>query len=102
MRRVLFFDLKATTAVLLVSCFAAGALCAVSDPSAAKDEKAAAVLVDRTLKGDRLPQNVVRTGGPAALSPTGSLTRKVPLGCDRAFSPAVDPAYAHVFGRCAA
>jgi hypothetical protein len=102
MRRGLFFDLKATTAALLVSCFAAGALCAVSDPSVAKDERAAAVLVDRTLKGDRLPQNVVRTGEPASSSLTGSLKRKVPLGCDRAFSPAVDPAYAHVFGRCAA
>jgi hypothetical protein len=102
MRRVLFLDLKATSAVLLVSCFAAGALCAVSDSSAAKDEKAAAVLVDRTLKGDRLPQNIVRNNAPASSSPAGSLTRKVPLGCDRAFSPAVDPAYAHVFGRCAA
>jgi hypothetical protein len=102
MRGVLFFDLKATTALLLVSCLAAGAFCAVSDPSAAKDERAAVVLVDRTLKGDRLPQNVVRITGPASSSPTGSSTRKVPLGCDRAFSPAADPAYAHVFGRCAA
>jgi hypothetical protein len=26
--------------------------------------------------------------------------RKRPLGCDAAFSPVVDPQYAHVFGRC--
>ena len=67
-----------------------------------KDEGAAAVLVDRTLKGDRLQQNVLGTSGPVSSSPTGSLTRKVPLGCDHAFSPAADPVHAHVFGRCVA
>ena len=65
-------------------------------------DKTIKVKVDRTLKGDRLPQRLVGTGGPVSSSPTRSLPRKVPLGCDRAFSPAVDPAYAHVFGRCAA
>ena len=102
MCRVFSFDLKATAAALFVSCVTAGAFCAANGPSIAKDERAVVVLVDRTLKGDRLQQNVQRTNGPAASSPTRSLPGKVPLGCDRAFSPTADPAYAHVFGRCAA
>ena len=102
MRRVLFFDLKSTAAALFVSCLAAGAFCAVIGPSVAKDERAVVVLVDRTLKGDRLPQNTLVTNGPASSLPTTSLPRKVPLGCDRAFSPTADPAHAHIFGRCTA
>jgi hypothetical protein len=102
MCRVLFFDLKATAAALLVSCLTAGAFCTVNGPGIAKDGRAAVVLVDRTLKGDRLKQNVLRTSGPTPLSPIGSLPGKVPLGCDRAFSPTADPAHAHIFGRCAA
>jgi hypothetical protein len=101
MCRVFFFDLKATAAALFVSCVTAAAFCAVNGSSIAKDERAVVVLVDRTLKGDRL-QHVQRTNGPTASSPTRSLPGKVPLGCDRAFSPTADPAYAHVFGRCAA
>ena len=102
MCRVFSFDLKATAAALFVSCVTAAAFCAVNGPSIAKDERAVVVSVDRTLKGDRLQQNVQRTNGPAASSPTRSLPGKVPLGCDRAFSPTADPEYAHVFGRCAA
>ena len=101
MCRVFFFDLKATAAALFVSCVTAGAFCAANGPSIAKDERAVVVLVDRTLKGDRLQQKVLRANGPTA-SPTRSSPGTVPLGCDRAFSPTADPAYAHVFGRCAA
>jgi len=77
MCRVFSFDLKATAAALFVSCVTAAAFCAVNGPSIAKDERAVVVLVDRTLKGDRLQQNVQRTNGPAASSPTRSLPGKV-------------------------
>lgn len=102
MRRVFLFDLKATAAALLVSCLTAGAFCAVNGPGVAKEERTPMVLVDRTIKGDRLAPNPVLTDVPTPSSPTKSAPRKVPLGCDRAFSPAVDPAHAHVFGRCTA
>lgn len=102
MYRVFPLDLKATVAALLVSCLTAAAFCAVNGPSVAKDERAPTIVVDRTMKGDRLPSNTLLTNGPAPSSLTKSLPRKVPLGCDRAFSPTADPAYAHVFGRCTA
>lgn len=102
MCRVFPFDLKATVAALLVSCLAASAFCAVNGPSVAKDKTAPLIFVDRTLKGDRLRPNARLTNGAAPASPTESSPRKVPLGCDRAFSPAADPAHAHVFGRCTA
>lgn len=102
MCRVFLFDLKTTVAALLVSCLTAGAFCAVNGPSVAKDKTAPAFFVDRTLKGDRLPPNARLMHGAAPSSPIVSSPRKVPLGCDRAFSPAADPARAHVFGRCTA
>jgi hypothetical protein len=102
MCRVFLFDLKTTVAALIVSCLAAGAFCAVNGPSVAKDETAPAFVVDRTLKGDRLLPNARLTNGAAPSSPAKSSLRKVPLGCDRAFSPVADPAHAHVFGRCTA
>lgn len=102
MCRVSLFELKATAAALLVSCLAAGAFCAVNGPSVAKEERAPVIFVDRTMKGDRLPPNALLTNGPAPSSPAKSSSRRVPLGCDRAFSPVADPAHAHVFGRCTA
>jgi hypothetical protein len=102
MCRVFLFDLKVAVAAMLVSCLIAGAFCAVSGPSVAKDETAPVYFVDRTLKGDRLTPNAPLANGPAPASPAKSSLRKVPLGCDRAFSPAADPAHAHVFGRCTA
>jgi hypothetical protein len=62
------------------------------------------VLVDRTHKGDRLP-----VGKPAnqadefAVPPSPVRTlplRKIPTGCDPAFSPISSPQLAHVFRRC--
>lgn len=60
------------------------------------------VLVDRTHKGDRLPlakpANEADQGTP---SPVRTLPqRKIPAGCDPAFSPISSPQLAHVFRRC--
>jgi hypothetical protein len=63
------------------------------------------VLVDRTLKGDRLPlakpaKEADEFAAPP-LSPVRTLPqRKVPAGCDPAFSPISSPQLAHVFRRC--
>ena len=60
------------------------------------------VLVDRTHKGDRLP--VAKPANQAdefAAPPSPVLPlRKVPTGCDPAFSPISAPQLAHVFRRC--
>jgi hypothetical protein len=60
-----------------------------------------AVSVDRTLKGDRLPLEPL---AEKAMAPSASQTLrdKVPIGCDRAFSPISAPRLANVFRRCAA
>jgi len=60
-----------------------------------------AVSVDRTLKGDRLPLEPLAA---KALAPSASQTLrdKIPIGCDRAFSPISAPRLANVFRRCAA
>ena len=60
-----------------------------------------AVSVDRTLKGDRLPLEPL---AEKAVAPSASQTMRdrVPIGCDRAFSPISAPRLANVFRRCAA
>ena len=59
-----------------------------------------AVSVNRTLKGDRLPleRAANKTEAPSALQ---TLRNKIPIGCDRAFSPISSPQLANVFRRCA-
>jgi hypothetical protein len=57
--------------------------------------------VDRTLKGDRLPLD---PSSEKAMAPSASQTSrdKIPIGCERAFSPISAPRLAGVFRRCAA
>ena len=63
-----------------------------------------AMLVNRTLKGDRLPpfEPIVRRhelGLPASPAPS-ELRAKAPVGCEAAFSPISSPRLANVFRRC--
>ena len=64
--------------------------------------------VNRTLKGDRLPSISPAVfphelGSPLIPNlPAQTFRRKIPLGCDAAFSPISSPKLAHVFGRCTA
>jgi hypothetical protein len=57
--------------------------------------------VDRTLKGDRLPLD---PSAEKAVAPSASQTLrdKIPIGCERAFSPISAPRLADIFRRCAA
>jgi hypothetical protein len=69
-----------------------------------------AVSVNRALKGDRLPfaSHAISTStqaNPAAWpdplrSPNGLRRQRIPLGCDRAFSPISSPLLANVYRRC--
>ena len=61
-----------------------------------------AVLVNRAFKGDRLPgpsdiNSAISRGDPPQQAKP---PRRVPVGCDSAFSPISAPELAHVFGRC--
>jgi hypothetical protein len=59
---------------------------------------AGAVSVDRTHKGDRLPQALKHTS--TVSSPVVTTLSRPPIGCEPAFSRAADPKRAHIFGRC--
>ena len=59
------------------------------------------VSVDRTLKGDRLPLSAPGDKTEIRL-PAMPLRTRIPIGCDRAFSPISSPRLANVFRRCAA
>jgi hypothetical protein len=63
----------------------------------------ATVSVNRVNKGDRLIQT--STDRPSHNSTSIEVVvphKRVPLGCDPAFSPFADPALAHVYKRCMA
>lgn len=89
------------TAVVLslaVSC----AAYALTDRTAANGASpAATVTVDRTNKGDRLPQASPPRQSSGSLVPAKPISAKlVPIGCEPAFSPVAEPAGAHLFLRC--
>ncbi|HTV34988.1 MAG TPA: hypothetical protein VMF12_01035 [Xanthobacteraceae bacterium] len=61
------------------------------------------VMVNHFRKGDRLPLYRPAAAPPASRMPGDLWTqKKVPLGCDRAFSPVSSPSAANVYGRCLA
>ena len=95
--RGLFLRIGAVLSGLLVASF----VTFPSFPSAGLHVFIPAMSVDRTLKGDRLP---LEPHAEKALAPSASqiLRDKIPIGCDRAFSPISAPRLANVFRRCAA
>jgi hypothetical protein len=106
MRNASFLSLKELGAAVLLSAAATCAVIAATDRSAADGVRvgathASAIVVNRTNKGDRLPQATTPRPLSSSLSPTMPVTPgHMPLGCDRAFSPVADPANAGIFLRC--
>lgn len=98
------FDLKEFGAAVLLILAAACCIVTFIDRSAADGAtaaNAATVVVNRTNKGDRLPIASPPQQHSRSFSPTGSARMKrMPLGCESAFSPVADPAQAHIFLRC--
>ncbi len=96
MGRILFVRTAAVVSGLLFASFVAFP----SFPSTGFLSFTPAVPVDRTLKGDRLPLSAPtdKTEMPVPSAP--SLREKIPVGCDRAFSPISSPRLANVFQRC--
>jgi hypothetical protein len=89
------------TAVILslaVSC----AAYALSDRATANGASpTATVTVDRTNKGDRLPQaSPPRQSSSSLVRAKPAAAKRIPIGCEPAFSPVADPAGAHIFLRC--
>jgi hypothetical protein len=59
------------------------------------------ILVDRTLKGDRLSDTSAPTKhGPKSRPSLVRAGKRVPVGCDRAFSSMSSPHFSTMFGRC--
>ena len=54
-------------------------------------------VVDRALKGDRLAIEPADTKKSPPLVRTG---KRIPMGCDRAFSSMSSPQFSSLFGRC--
>jgi hypothetical protein len=78
-----------------------------AEPSvgAAISARTPAVVVDRTLKGDRLPMpseinKAISRSEPDTQQNSG-MPEDVPVGCDTAFSPVAAPQLAYYYGRCA-
>jgi hypothetical protein len=71
--------------------------------SALKNDSTASVTVNRTHKGNRLPHVSSAKQNPnlpsSAQTPPTS-RKRVPLGCDPAFSSVADPARADIYKRC--
>jgi len=88
-------------AALLLSCFIAGIITALTSPVTASNA-APAVSVNRTLKGDRLPMATPVTKPNQHDSTPAEKPARAPamLGCEPAFSPFAEPTRAHIISHC--
>jgi hypothetical protein len=100
MLSISMFGLKRSLAAVIFSSFIAGGVSAMTDFPVIKSDKAASFLVNRIDKGDRL----LRASMPQRRGeiPISASPRKVPLGCDAAFSAIAEPARSNIFERCVA
>lgn len=58
------------------------------------------ISVDRTLKGDRLSVSAPIKSGPKSQPSLVQAEKRVPVGCDRAFSSMSPSDFSTIFGRC--
>jgi len=79
----------------------AGALATVTAPNGRGGEQTASVSVDRTNKGDRLPY-ALSSKTHVNSSLLTKTPKRLPLGCDSAFSSLADPTRANIYKRCTA
>lgn len=95
--------LKETVAAAALGCSVAGGMVAMTaGPSTGEGARSAEFVINRTHKGDRLPQAARSIQHPNDVSSTRAPTtpQRTPLGCDPAFSPVANPTLAHIFKRC--
>jgi hypothetical protein len=94
---------KTTIAAVALSSFVAGGVCAVTSSAATDLKPGTKISVDRTRKGDRLPDAAMhyQTSNNSSSTETATTSpHRPPLGCDPAFSPISAPSLAHIFKRC--
>jgi hypothetical protein len=96
------FGLKEVLGAVILSCFIAGGVSAMTDSTTVKAGGTAAISITRTEKGDRLPPASGLQQRPNYSEGIPASTAHVPLGCDAAFSPIADPARSRIFKRCVA
>jgi hypothetical protein len=90
----------AVACVLMSGLVAAGS---VSGVSISATSPQALISVNRINKGDRLTRmSTDRSSHNSTSIEVVVPHKRVPLGCDPAFSPFVDPALAHIYKRCMA
>jgi hypothetical protein len=92
------FGFKQTITALVLSAFVASGVSATTRPATDRQD----VMVNRSHKGGRLTHALANgrwEPGPISNKVIFQVTR-VPLGCDRSFSPLAQPEFAHVFRRC--
>jgi hypothetical protein len=84
---------------VMTSGLIAGLLTAMPAMPAPLVQNESSVSVNRGAKGDQLPQMVTKRQSQIE---TVTPSRRIPIGCDPAFSPIADPAHAHIYKRCMA
>jgi hypothetical protein len=104
MRCTFVCDLKETIAATLLSGLIAGGVAEMTSPSVASHFETVTIAVNRTHKGDRLPQASLphHPNNSMSIEMAPASPKQTPLGCDPAFSPVADPARASIFKRCMA
>jgi hypothetical protein len=96
---VTFIVAAVIAAVAMDGSFASGS----SEITTAATSSEGSVSVNRVNKGDRLsPSSVDRLSHNSTSMESVAHLKRVPLGCDPAFSPFADPALAHIYKRCMA
>jgi hypothetical protein len=96
---VTFIVATGVAAVAMDGPFAGG----VSGTTTAATSSESSVSVNRVNKGDRLsPSSVDRLSHNSTSMESVVPLKRVPVGCDPAFSPFADPALAHIYKRCMA
>ncbi len=90
-------------AALFVSAVIAAGVVTFNGRTAARNAETITIAVDRSNKGDRLPQApALQHPAGKNVAPDAARLQKAPTGCEPAFSPIVNPKLARVFGRCIA
>ncbi|MFY9879652.1 MAG: hypothetical protein WAK39_09655 [Pseudolabrys sp.] len=94
------FSFKGIAGALLLSCFIAGVVTALTSPVTAKNA-APTVSVNRIIKGDRLPPVPATKPKQHGSTPAETPVRKPTLvGCEPAFSPFAEPSRGHILSHC--
>jgi hypothetical protein len=104
MARALFVRIASALGLLSLSFFFVGLIPFLSvGPSSGAGfvTHAPAISVNHAFKGDRLPPLSNNNSAFSKSEPQRpQISRDVPDGCDRSFSPITNPQLAHVYGRC--